>query len=82
MPAAKPRPLSQHVVAELRELASGGPQPACGINPRVKDRLLNDRLAEATFLRSPFPADNGRNVQHLRITQAGRQALAEAEAQS
>lgn len=67
-------PLSAHALAELRDIARR-PQPCNGINPGVINRLLREGLAETVDLRSPFPTHKGSAIPHLRITDAGRDAL-------
>jgi hypothetical protein len=73
----KTHPLSAHALAELREMLRA-PEPRCGVNPGVADRLLREALVESVDLPSPFPTHKGRRIEHLRITDAGRAAIAKA----
>jgi hypothetical protein len=54
------------------------PRPSIEINPGVRDRLLREDLAEVVELPNPYPscAKKRPNYPHLKITEAGRQALA------
>lgn len=74
----KTHPLSAHAIAELRNIARS-PEPCCGVNPGVKDRLTREDLVEIVQLLSPFKTHKGRNVAHLRITPAGTARLLELE---
>ena len=66
----KTHPLSEHALAELRDIAAA-PVPSCAVNPGVINRLLRESLVEEVQLPSPFPTHKGRNVAHLQITKAG-----------
>lgn len=64
------KPLSRHAIGALRVLECG-PVRRNTFNPGVVDRLTRGMLAELV------PGIyRGREVQHLRITEAGRAALA------
>lgn len=67
-------PLSAHAVAELREIQAE-PVPRLGVNPGVANRLLRESLVEEVLLPSPFKAHKGGSCAHLRITEAGVEAL-------
>ncbi|MEY2632351.1 MAG: Caulobacter phage CcrBL9 [Pseudomonadota bacterium] len=69
----KMHPLSAHALAELRDLANK-PCPRQAVNPGVADRLLREALVESVTLPSPFKTHAGRPIEHLRITDAGREA--------
>jgi hypothetical protein len=71
----KTHPLSEHALAELRGLMLA-PEPTCGINPGVVNRLRREDLARIVELPSPFPTHKGRKIAHLEITDAGRARLA------
>jgi hypothetical protein len=66
------KPLSRHAICALRVL-SHGQVPRNTFNPGVVDRLTRGTLAELVQ-----GIHRGREVQHLRITSAGRAALAQA----
>lgn len=72
----KTHPLSPHAIAELEDIASA-PVVSCGVNPGVIARLLRESLVELVQLPSPFKVDKGGKREHLKITQAGRDRLAE-----
>lgn len=74
----KTHPLSEHALAELQDIASA-PVPRVAVNPGVANRLLSEALVEAVQLPNPFKAHKGGNCEHLRITDAGRAALANKE---
>ena len=79
-PPACPKPLnplSPHALHELREIAFK-PLPRCAVNPGVVDRLLRERLAEIVQMASPFKVHDGRMLDHLKITRAGRDRLKDA----
>lgn len=70
----KRKPLSEHARTELRWLAQS-PVARNSINPGVVWRLLEDGLAESAMLPSPYPTHKGRDIEHLRITDAGREIV-------
>lgn len=67
--------LSPHALAELQDMARGGPIPRCAVNPGVARKLENSGLAECVMLPSPFRTHRGGKIQHCQITDAGRQFL-------
>jgi hypothetical protein len=71
----KTHPLSEHAIAELRNLATA-PEPTTGVNPGVVNRLMRENFAEIVELPSPFKTHKGRPIPYLRITEAGREKLA------
>lgn len=70
----KTHSLSAHAMAALRDIASK-PLPRQSVNPGVANRLLRDGLVESVQISSPFTTHNGRSIEHLHITDAGRCAL-------
>lgn len=74
----KTHPLSEHAIGELRDIAAA-PVPRQAVNPGVANRLLREELVEQVQLPSPFKSHHGRHGKgtciHLRITDAGREAL-------
>jgi len=71
----KTHPLSEIARGELADIALA-PVPCQGVNPGVANRLLREDLVELVDLPSPFPTHKGKKIQHLKITDAGRRALA------
>lgn len=71
----KTHPLSVHAREELRDIAMS-PVPRQAVNPGVANRLLREALVESVALPSPFKTHKGGKIEHLQITQAGRDALA------
>lgn len=69
----KTHQLTEHAIAELRDLANK-PCPRQAVNPGVANRLLRDDLVESVMLPSPFRSHSGKPLEHLRITDAGRLA--------
>lgn len=63
-------PLGPHARAELAHIARE-PVPCCAINPAVLTRLCDNHAALIVFCPSPYPADGGRNIEHLKITPVG-----------
>lgn len=70
----KPRPLSEHAVEELRQIALD-PVPCCTVNPGVIGKLTSEGYVTTTWLPSIFKTHKGRKIPFLIITQAGREAL-------
>ena len=68
-------PLSEVARVTLGRLL-GEPIPRSQVNPGVADRLEREGLVEVVDLPSPFRTVRGK-VRHLRVTEAGRQRLAE-----
>jgi hypothetical protein len=71
-------PLSDFALAELRTLTDG-PRPRVVFNPGVVNRLEREDLVEVVRLASPFSSHRGKLIDHLRITDAGRQRLLPAD---
>lgn len=67
-------PLSAHALAELRDLVNK-PCPRQAVNPGVANRLLREALVESVMLPSPFRTHAGQPLEHLRITDAGRNVV-------
>ncbi len=65
------RPLSAHALGKLQRIAEK-PQPTQEVNPGVIDKLLRESLVELVLLPSPFKSHQGRAIEHLRATEAGR----------
>jgi hypothetical protein len=63
-------PLSLHALNVLGALRAA-PAPAQTINPGVVRKLLDESLAEIVERASPFRTHRGRNISHLKITDAG-----------
>lgn len=72
------RALSAHALDKLRSIARS-PVPRCEVNPGVVNRLLREALVETVNLPSPFKTHKGADAEHLRITDAGRAAIATAK---
>lgn len=73
--SAKTHPLSDHAWNVLAQL-SCAPVPRSEVNPGVVDLLAREALIELVDLPSPFKTRKGL-VQHLQITDAGRDRMAE-----
>lgn len=73
---SKTHPLTEHSKRALRTLRHG-PQPRQDFNAGVVNRLEREALVEHVDLPSPYPTHKGRKIPFLRITDAGRAALAE-----
>lgn len=71
---SKTHPLSAHALSVLRDLLHQ-PLPRQRLNPGVVNRLLREALVESTNLPSPFATHKGGTCEHLRITDAGRDAI-------
>jgi len=72
--AEKIKPLSEHARTELRHIKAN-PMPRNSVNPGEVGRLLRESLVESVMMTSPFPTHKGRDIEHLRITDAGLIAL-------
>lgn len=73
----KTHQLSRHAIAELKNIALD-PVPRCAVNPGVANRLLREELVEQVSLPTPYPTHLKRGIKncvHLKITEAGRQAI-------
>jgi len=70
---SKTHPLPEHALNWLRTIERL-PVPRQDINPGVANRLLRGGLVEEVQLPSPYRSVTG-NVTHLRITDAGREAV-------
>lgn len=68
-------PLSAHAIDVLRTLART-PRPRQEINPGVVSRFEREALVEIVGLPSPYRTHHGRPIDHLRLTDAGRDTLA------
>lgn len=73
----KTHPLTHHAYAALERMAQA-PVPSHEINAGVSNRLEREALGEWVDLPNPYPSSQRRNptCPHMRITDAGRQALA------
>jgi hypothetical protein len=67
--------LTENAQAALAALLDH-PIPRLQFAAPVAVGLLVENLAESVLLPSPFKAHHGTNLEHLQITQAGRDALA------
>ena len=74
----KTHPLSEHAIAELKDIALA-PVPRCAVNPGVANRLLREMLVESSPRPSPFKVHKGGNTEHLVLTQAGADRLNEVD---
>lgn len=74
----KTHALSETALLTLARLL-GGPITRSTINPGVANRLERENLVEVVELPSPYRTVNGK-IRHLRVTDAGRQRLAETRA--
>lgn len=70
----KTHPLSAHAITELRNIARS-PEPTVGVNPGVINRLMRENLVEIVRLPSPFKTHKAKAIDHLQITDAGRERL-------
>lgn len=74
------KPLSAHALGVLRSLVEDGPMPRQEINPGVANRFDREKLTEEVQLPSPYQSHKkGTLVTYLRITQAGRDRIAQVE---
>lgn len=71
----KTHPLSVAALDSLRDIERK-PVPPQEVNPGVVNRLSREDLVELVPLPSPYAKHKGANIPHLRITDAGRAALA------
>lgn len=67
-------PLSDHARGVLAEIASA-PKPTLEINAGVVHRLYAERLVDYVELKSTYKSHAGREITHLKITEAGRAKL-------
>ena len=51
------------------------PQPDAAFNTGIVAILIREGLIDTPMLPSPFQADRGRNIRHLRLTDKGRKML-------
>lgn len=72
----KTHPLTDAARAALRMLEHGA-MPSQEFNPGIVDRLTRGDLVEIVQRESPYKTRSG-NIAHLRITDAGRAAIAKA----
>ncbi|MGZ8172853.1 MULTISPECIES: hypothetical protein [Methylobacter] len=70
----KIRSLSEYATTQLRYMAQG-PVARQSINPGAVWRLVEDGLAESVMLPSPYPTHKGQDIEHLSITDAGREIV-------
>jgi hypothetical protein len=70
----KTHPLSDFALSELHTLANG-PRPRIVFGLGVVNRLQREDLVEVVQLPSPYPTHKGKPIDHLRITDAGRDLL-------
>jgi hypothetical protein len=70
----KTHPLKPSALEALRKLASS-PMPRQELNPGVANRLERDALVETIMLPSPYKTHKGRDLEHYRLTDAGRATL-------
>lgn len=71
---AQQKPLSRHAIEELRNIAQA-PEPRCGVNPGVSQKLEAEGLVDCVRLPSPFAIHKGDKIEHLQITDRGRRFL-------
>ncbi len=74
----KTHKLSQHAIDELRDI-SHRPVPSQSVNPGIANRLMRENLVEIVSLPSPFVSHKGKDISHLKITQAGVDRLLELD---
>lgn len=74
---SKTHPLTPHALGVLADLAAR-PLPRQDINAGVVNRFEREGLVVEVELPSPFAAHKGRPIRHLKISDAGRAALAAA----
>ncbi len=70
----KTHPLTAHAKSALSQLWHG-PMPRQQINPGVVNRLEREELVRNVMLDSPYVTSAGKKIQHLEITEAGRQIV-------
>lgn len=70
----KTHALSEHALAELRDIADKA-VPRSAVNPGVADRLLRGALVEEVQAVSPYRTHKGKLIAHLQLTELGRQAV-------
>jgi hypothetical protein len=74
------KPLSAHAIGVLRSLMDGKPMPRQEMNPGVAFRFEREALTETLELPSPYSSHKkGRLITHVRITQAGRDKIAQVD---
>lgn len=73
----KTHPLTRHAYEALERMTVA-PVPSQAINAGVSNRLEREALGEWVDLPNPYPSSQRRQpvCPHMRITDAGRQALA------
>ncbi len=75
---AKTHPLSAHALYVLRHLALRS-EPRQELNPGVANRLLREGLVESFQATSPYATHAGKEIEHFRITDAGRAAIGKSQ---
>lgn len=70
----KTHPLTDKALLALRQLKYE-PIASQEFNPGITNRLLREHLVEQVQLPSPYASHKGKNIEHLRITGAGRKAI-------
>jgi len=74
----KTHPLTAHALEALSILAVK-PRPYQEFNPGIKNRLFRENLVEEVMLPSPYATHKGRDIAHMKITDAGIAALDNAK---
>lgn len=74
----KTHPLSRRALDELHSVAAS-PKPRQYLNPGVANRLEREVLIEVYSDFAPFKTKRGEFIRWVRITDAGRAAIAKAE---
>lgn len=77
----KTHPLTAAALSQLRDIGRSA-RPRSEINPGVANRLLREALVASIQAPSPFATHRGRDIEHLRITDAGLAALADGQARA
>ena len=70
----KTHPLTEVAKEALREIARS-PVPRTRINPGLVNRLRRGELVESVMLPSPFKTHKGREIEHLAISDKGRDVI-------
>lgn len=76
---AETHPLSGFAFAALEQLAGDKPIPRQEFNAGIADRLERGGLVEQINWPSPYKKHRGGHIPHLRISEAGREAIAEKD---
>ena len=67
-------PLSETAKAALRGMTLA-PVPRNTLNPGVANRLLRGGLVGSAMLTSPYKNHMGKDIEHFRITAAGKEVI-------